>query len=179
MSLRDAEKRASKDGVEKPRTKRRLNLGCGDDIREGWCNVDIQDDVGADIVHDLENLPWRWANAGQFELTVLDNVLEHIRPRSRPSVIDEIHRVLEPGGELICRIPVPPIGGGWDLTHYAPPSWEWPQHPRHADKWEVLNVSASRVGVGRGLPESAALAATKHGVAWAVDEVELVLQREP
>jgi predicted SAM-dependent methyltransferase len=40
----------------------RLNLGCGDDIRAGWTNVDARDAEGVDRVHDLRERPWPWGD---------------------------------------------------------------------------------------------------------------------
>ncbi len=37
----------------------KINLGCGDDYREDWHNVDIQGDA-ADQRLDLEATPWPW-----------------------------------------------------------------------------------------------------------------------
>ena len=44
----------------------RLNIGCGRVHRQGAVNLDISPDVGADVVHDLNCLPWPF-EAGQFE----------------------------------------------------------------------------------------------------------------
>lgn len=35
----------------------KLNLGCGNDIREGWVNLDINKKEGVNVVHDLNEVP--------------------------------------------------------------------------------------------------------------------------
>ena len=35
---------------------KKLNLGCGRDIMEGWTNLDINPNVGADVIFDLEQI---------------------------------------------------------------------------------------------------------------------------
>jgi hypothetical protein len=37
---------------------KKLNLGCGDDYKEGFINVDIENDP--DVKHDLNSYPWPW-----------------------------------------------------------------------------------------------------------------------
>jgi hypothetical protein len=38
----------------------KLNLGSGQRPKEGWVNVDKY--PPADVIHDLESLPWPWAD---------------------------------------------------------------------------------------------------------------------
>jgi predicted SAM-dependent methyltransferase len=148
----------------------RLNLGCGDDIRDDWHNVDIVDGPGVDELHDLQDTPWPWKSNCCSEI-LMDNVLEHIGPMYRDDTIAECARVLAPGGQLEVVLPVPEAGCGWDLTHYAVPSWRWHLHPRWQDTWSELSVVPSRVGPGRLLPDSLALLATRFGVARCCDQV--------
>ena len=54
----------------------RLNLGCGNDIRKGWTNVDSRVDVGADVICDLSILPWQWDDGSASDVMMLD-FLEH------------------------------------------------------------------------------------------------------
>lgn len=151
----------------------KLNLGCGDDIRSGWTNVDIAPRDGA-VEMDLEETPWPWSD-GSAKVILMDNVFEHLRPGTRPAVLEECHRVLSPDGALIMRLPVPDIGGGWDVTHQQIPSWRWPLHPRYTSRWRVLDMTASRVGPGRALPESLARLLTRFWIVRAIDEVELTV----
>jgi predicted SAM-dependent methyltransferase len=149
----------------------RLNLGCGEDYREGWVNADVDPQVRVDVRLDLEEAPWPWGDGAATEV-VMDNVLEHIDPRMRPDVLEECLRVLDPeSGTLEVALPVPGAGGGWDVTHYAVPSWRWPLHPRWRDLFDVEAVSASRVGPGRAMPSELALLAARFTGLRTVDEV--------
>ena len=92
----------------------RLNLGCGRDVRPDHVNVDRVPLPGISAVVDLEQpLPFRTASFDEI-LTV--HVLEHV-DRFLP-LMEELHRVLRPGG--ILRIIVPHLsfyGSYTDPTH--------------------------------------------------------------
>ena len=54
----------------------RLQLGCGNDPKPGWINHDLVQLEGVDIVHDLHDRPWPWADNSIDEIWAKD-VLEH------------------------------------------------------------------------------------------------------
>jgi len=56
----------------------RLNLGCGRDVREGWCNLDSVALPGVDHVCDLEadHLPFADDSVDEIEAS---HLLEHVR----------------------------------------------------------------------------------------------------
>jgi 2-polyprenyl-3-methyl-5-hydroxy-6-metoxy-1,4-benzoquinol methylase len=61
-----------------------------------------------------EDLPWPDAS---FDLVILDNVLEHVT--DRPKTLEEIHRVLAPGGLLYMVTPKPlSLYSLWNDPHY-------------------------------------------------------------
>ncbi|MGU3455136.1 DUF4214 domain-containing protein [Brevundimonas sp. M1A4_2e] len=78
---------------------RRLNVGCGFDIRPDYINVDMNDfhspDVVADIV-DLDGFP-----DGQFDEVFAKDVLEHFLWRMTPLALRSWNRVLRVGGKLV------------------------------------------------------------------------------
>jgi SAM-dependent methyltransferase len=81
---------------------RRLNLGCGQFRKEGFLNVDEDPGVEADVLVDLDRFPYPFDD-GRFELIEADHVLEHL---AEPfAVMAELHRILEPGGILVIRVP--------------------------------------------------------------------------
>ncbi|MFA6536510.1 MAG: methyltransferase domain-containing protein [Candidatus Paceibacterota bacterium] len=80
---------------------KRLNLGCGHDIKSGWINVDSINLPGVDIVHDLNQLPLPFKN-NQFEEILCQDVLEHLE---YIPVLKEIHRILDVGGQIKIRVP--------------------------------------------------------------------------
>jgi SAM-dependent methyltransferase len=80
---------------------RRLNLGCGRDIRPGWVNLDRAALPGVDVVHDLERLPLPFADASFDEILAKD-VLEHV---DYIPLLREICRLLRAGGRLDVQVP--------------------------------------------------------------------------
>lgn len=80
---------------------RRLNLGCGTDIRPGFVNLDVAALPGVDVVHDLDVLPLPFDD-GTFAEIVCKDLLEHI---DLIGVLRECHRILVPGGLLHMQSP--------------------------------------------------------------------------
>ena len=81
---------------------KKLNLGCGYDIRPDWINLDIAPLEGVDIVHDLAEAPLPFRD-NEFDYILCSDILEHIL--DYPKVLREIHRVLKPGGIVEIRTP--------------------------------------------------------------------------
>lgn len=79
----------------------KLNLGCGDDKREGFVNIDLREDV-ADVVGNVQSLPY--ADGTVTEILASD-ILEHLPPTRTMPTLQEWHRVLQQGGTLIVRVP--------------------------------------------------------------------------
>lgn len=80
---------------------KKLNIGCGANIRDGWVNLDCNDLPGVDVVHDIEKIPLPFGD-DEFDIIRCDNILEHIE---YIEVLKDIHRILKPGGKLIVRVP--------------------------------------------------------------------------
>lgn len=79
----------------------RLNLGCGNKIRDGWVNVDIANN-GQEYVADLGSLPFMDNYADEIEAI---HVIEHFHIWEALPVLSEWARVLKPGG--IARVECP------------------------------------------------------------------------
>ncbi len=93
----------------------RLNLGCGRDIRDGFVNVDNAPLDGVDVVHDLAQMPWPFADDSVEEILAKD-LIEHIEDLE--VFLRECHRVLRRGGCLIMSAPHFTSRGVWvDPTH--------------------------------------------------------------
>jgi SAM-dependent methyltransferase len=100
-----------------PKGPFRLNLGCGDDIRDGFINIDLID--AADLKIDLETvgrekkLPYP---DGSVELTLCSHILEHLH--NFKDLMNELHRVTKPGGVLTVLVPIYPSKQAFqDPTH--------------------------------------------------------------
>lgn len=79
----------------------RLNLGCGEDIRDGWVNVDLFDGDGV-LCYDLNRDVWPWAEGSASEV-LARHIFEHVD--SAPGFMEACWRVLAPGGRLEIETP--------------------------------------------------------------------------
>jgi len=94
----------------------RLNLGCGDNARAGYINIDSYPWPGVDTVHDLRTgIPC--ADGAADEVLALD-VLEHLPDKI--ATMNEIWRVLRPGGTVRILVPRADGPGAFsDPTHVS------------------------------------------------------------
>lgn len=81
---------------------KKLNLGCGTDIRQGYVNLDSAKLPGVDVVHNIEKLPLPFTDDAFEEILAYD-VLEHIADFI--PLMRELHRILKKGGKLLIRVP--------------------------------------------------------------------------
>lgn len=99
----------------------KLNLGSGKRPREGWVNVDISADCQPELVCDLTQTPWPWSDA-VVEQVYCNHLFEHLDGRQRIAFMEELWRVLVPGGQALI---VTPYWASWravaDPTHVFPP----------------------------------------------------------
>ena len=80
---------------------KRLNLGSGSQLLEGYINVDFGNPK-CDMTVDLMQLPWPWEDNSVDEV-FSSHCFEHL-----PNLLGamrEVHRILKPGGTLILRVP--------------------------------------------------------------------------
>jgi SAM-dependent methyltransferase len=80
---------------------KRLNLGCGRDILDGWVNLDLHALPGVDVVHDLTKLPLPFGEQ-EFDEVRCISILEHL---DYVPLLCDIHRVLRPDGRLMIHVP--------------------------------------------------------------------------
>jgi SAM-dependent methyltransferase len=83
-------------------TMKKLNLGCGTDIRPGWVNLDIAALNGVDVVHDVNKTPYPFPD-DTFDEIVAQDILEHVSDLG--AVMMELHRILKPGGHVKIQVP--------------------------------------------------------------------------
>lgn len=86
----------------------RLNLGCGYNHRSGYVNVDISPVCNPDVVHDLDLLPWPWADASVHEVLFIHS-LEHMgeSPRLLFAIMRELYRVCANDAIVLIHAPHP------------------------------------------------------------------------
>lgn len=143
---------------------RKLNVGCGNDVREGWLNIDRN--VPAKLTgEDLANGLFMVGDLGKvdpgaqggrldlptshFEELEMSHVIEHL---SNPlQVLEELWRVATPGAKLTIRCPHGSSDDAWeDQTHvraYFEGSWNafaqpyyWRAHYGYMGDWQPREV---------------------------------------
>jgi SAM-dependent methyltransferase len=80
---------------------KKLNLGSGTDVREGWSNLDRSALPGVNVVHDIEQLPLPFPS-DSFDYVLCQDVLEHV---DYIPLLRDIWRILKIGGTLHIRVP--------------------------------------------------------------------------
>lgn len=85
--------------------RKTIILGAGPAARkaDGIVNVDVRKFPGIDVVHDLNVRPWPFEDGEAFHVNAT-HVLEHLE--DLPETMDEIHRILCPGGSLYIEVPI-------------------------------------------------------------------------
>lgn len=78
---------------------KKLNLGCGQDIKKGWINNDLFNNKANDH-HDLEKLPYPWK---KIDHILIRHTLEHLtKPEEK---IQAMKKCLKIGGTLTIIVP--------------------------------------------------------------------------
>lgn len=93
--------------------ERAFNLACGEDVRDGWIDVDLYCDE-ADEAWDLLDVPWPVADDAA-DRVLMDQFLEHVPPMIEGHdgerqdgalvVLRELGRILRPGGRAYVGVP--------------------------------------------------------------------------
>lgn len=94
---------------------KRLHIGCGEDIKKGYVNLDFVNQPGVDVLHDINKAPWPFKDS-TFETVYASHILEHVDNLS--DVMTEIHRVCKNGARIVIRGPHFSCGVSYrDPTH--------------------------------------------------------------
>jgi len=72
----------------------KLNLGCGNDYREGFVNLD-RGNCSADVNHDLNVVPYPFDD-NEFSYILAYQVLEHVDRSKWLDIVRELHRISKP-----------------------------------------------------------------------------------
>lgn len=99
-----------------------LDVGCGTNKVEGAIGLDYNPKTGADVIHDLGEMPYPFED-NEFDIVVSRHVVEHV-----PDVmtfITELHRITKNGGKIQLATP-----------HYTNPDWASdPTHRNHISSY--------------------------------------------
>jgi len=103
----------------KKKEELKLNLGCGfrKMIEPGWVNIDNRAELNPDVVCDVtEGLPYEESSVDYVKCF---DFLEHIPTDKVISLVEEIYRVLKPGGIFESFTPDAEFGmGGFQDFHH-------------------------------------------------------------
>lgn len=107
--------------VEKqPAPLLKLDLGCGPNKQPGYVGVDSREFPGVDVVADLRQV-WPWKD-GSVETVHSSHFVEHLTASERIHFVNELYRVLKPGGTAQIVVPHWNSHRAYgDLTHQWPP----------------------------------------------------------
>lgn len=124
----------------------KLDLGCGKNKRDGFVGVDSRPFPGVDITFDLVQqkrdgsfLKWMWNDSSVAEAHC-SHFIEHLTPPQRIHFVNELYRVLVPGGTCYCLVPHWASARAYgDLTHQWPPVSEF-WLPYLNAEWRAANA---------------------------------------
>jgi len=128
----------------------RLNLGCGNRHMDGWLNVDNVPDCNPDVVCNLEDLPWPWADNSVSEV-LLVHVLEHLGETRDLylGIIRELYRICCNGATIKIFVPHPRHDHFlWDPTHVRPITVEGLQMFDQSLNRQWIAMSAANTPLG-------------------------------
>ncbi len=103
----------------------RLDLGCGKNKAAGFLGVDSRKFDGVDVVCNLAKGRWPWKDASVDEARA-SHFVEHLAAAERIHFVNELWRVLKPGGKAQITTPHWCASRAYgDLTHQWPPVTEF------------------------------------------------------
>jgi len=85
----------------------KLNCGCGGEIlpnSEGWVNIDYKKSPGVDRVINLEKEDLDYSS-NSVDHILLRDFLEHLSKWRQQSFLENVHKVLKPGGDVYIQLP--------------------------------------------------------------------------
>ena len=117
--------------VIESRTPRVLDIGCGTNKTPGAIGMDVNPRTAADVIHDLDDLPYPFAD-DEFDEVIGRHVIEHVRDPM--AVMCELHRITRSGG--IVRLVAP---------HWTNPDFATDlTHRNHLNSYSFRNLTDER-----------------------------------
>lgn len=129
----------------------KLNLGCCNVHIPGFVNVDRVEP--ADQIVDLSEF-WPWEDSS-VEHIVAHDIIEHLPNKIR--TMNELHRVLVPGGSVSIVVPTTDGTGAWqDPTHISywnrPSFWYYTAGNAHRERFgDSYGITARFDVLGEGI----------------------------
>ena len=82
----------------------RLDVGCGINKQKGFLGLDQVRHPCVDIVHDVQKFPWPVPSQSCMVI-LMSHLWEHIEPKYRFEVMDELWRIVRHDGQLLISAP--------------------------------------------------------------------------
>lgn len=82
----------------------KLDIGCGQFKQKGFVGLDQYRQPGVDIVWDIQRFPWPVPDSCCFQV-LMSHIWEHIEPKYRFAVMDELWRICRHDGQLLLSCP--------------------------------------------------------------------------
>ena len=97
---------------------KKLNVGCGRDVRKDWTNLDFIKERGIDVIHNLEIFPYPFKD-NTFEYIRASQIIEHLNDPQK--FIKELWRIAKPGAKILIGTVHFSASTVWgDITHKRP-----------------------------------------------------------
>jgi SAM-dependent methyltransferase len=113
------------------RNPRVLDIGCGTNKVVGAIGMDVNPRTAADVIHDLDDLPYPFA-ADEFDEVIGRHVIEHVRDPM--AVMCELHRITRNGG--VVKLVAP---------HWTNPDFATDlTHRNHLNSYSFRNLTDER-----------------------------------
>ncbi len=94
---------------------KKLNLGCGKNIKKDYVNLDFIKMPGVNIIHNLNKFPWPFKD-NEFEEIISSHVLEHLEDLEK--TMNEIKRICKNKAKIKFVVPHFSCGDSYrDPTH--------------------------------------------------------------
>ena len=94
---------------------KKLNIGCGGDIKKGYINLDKSKTKGVDVVHNLDKHPWPFPS-NYFDEVYGQDVIEHVKDLFK--AMQEIYRISKHNATIRLIVPYWHSSGAFYPNHH-------------------------------------------------------------
>lgn len=132
---------------------RKLNFGCGPDIKQGWDNVDIQKNPKITKSFDFNKFPYP-LKENHYDYVLMKQILSYLKPKK---VLHELHRICKPNAVIIIEVPYYNSKGAFndmDHLHYFSNTTfkvfvESPNILQKQKKFEIIKLELIPTKIGK------------------------------
>jgi len=96
----------------------KLDIGCGNNRQEGFVTLDRSKECKPDIIWDIQKFPYPIPKEA-CHMVLMSHIWEHIEPKFRVDVLNEVWRICRKGGQVLISTPYYlSFWASQDPTHY-------------------------------------------------------------